>query len=230
MARSQIHSENRGSVRLSYTWTASQADKAEKQGLRYNGSQYSPVRPSHVGQSLSSRPDTYCCMRPLISFALSCILMALSAGARADLYSDVNRLIQSGQWDKAQQQVDLRLKTAPTDPQMRLLLSRIQDAQGLTQAAMDTLQALTQSFPELAEPHNNLAVLLARENRHADALASLQAAIQARPDYAIALENMGDVYAALASNAYAKALQITPQQRRIQNKQLTIDQMLKAAP
>jgi tetratricopeptide (TPR) repeat protein len=113
---------------------------------------------------------------------------------------------------------------------MRLLLSRIQDAQGQTQAAMDTLQALTQSFPELAEPHNNLAVLLARENRHADALASLQAAIQARPDYAMALENMGDVYAALASNAYAKALQITPQQRRIQNKQLTIDQMLKAAP
>jgi Tfp pilus assembly protein PilF len=156
--------------------------------------------------------------------------MALSAGARADLYSDVNRLIQSGQWDKAQQQVDQRLKTAPTDPQMRLLLSRIQDAQGQTQAAMDTLQALTQSFPELAEPHNNLAALLVRENRHADALVSLQAAIKARPDYAIALENMGDVYAALASNAYAKALQITPQQRRIQNKQLTIDQMLKAAP
>ena len=169
-------------------------------------------------------------MRPLISFALSCALMALSAGARADLYSDVNRLIQSGQLEKALQQVDQRLKTAPTDPQMRLLLSRIQEAQGQTQAAMDTLQGLTQSFPELAEPHNNLAALLARQGRHAEALTSLQAAIQARPDYAIALENMGDVYAALASNAYAKALHITPQQRRIQNKQQSIEQMLKAAP
>jgi tetratricopeptide (TPR) repeat protein len=169
-------------------------------------------------------------MRPLISFALSCALVACSASAWADLYSDVNRLIQNGQWDKALQQAEQRLKVAPTDPQMRLLLSRIQDAQGQTQAAMDTLQSLTQSFPELAEPHNNLAVLLARENRHADALVSLQAAIQARPDYAVALENMGDVYAALASNAYAKALQITPQQRRIQGKQQTIHQMLKAAP
>lgn len=169
-------------------------------------------------------------MRHLISFALSCAVMACSTGAQADLYSDVNRMINSGQWDKAQKEVDQRLKAAPTDPQMRLLLSRIQDAQGQTQAAMDTLQALTQSFPELAEPHNNLAVLLARENRHADALASLQAAVQARPDYAVALENMGDVYAALASQAYAKALQITPQQRRIQAKQLGIDQMLKAAP
>jgi tetratricopeptide (TPR) repeat protein len=180
--------------------------------------------------STPSRPETHCRMRHLISFALSCALLGISLGARADLYSDVNRLIQNGQWDKARQQIDQRLTSAPNDPQMRLLLSRVQDAQGQTQAAMDTLQALTQSFPELAEPHNNLAVLLARENRHADALASLQAAIQARPDYAIALENMGDVYAALASNAYAKALQITPQQRRIQNKQLTIDQMLKAAP
>lgn len=178
----------------------------------------------------SPRPDTYSCMRLLISFALSCALMALSTGARADLYSDVNRLIQSGQLEKAQQQVDQRLKTAPTDPQMRLLLSRIQDAQGQTPAAMDTLQGLTQSFPELAEPHNNLAALLARENRHADALISLQAAIKARPDYAIALENMGDVYAALASQSYGKALQITPNQRRIQTKQLTIDQMLKTAP
>ena len=178
----------------------------------------------------SPRPDTDCRMRLLISFALSCALMALSTGARADLYSDVNRLIQSGQLEKALQEVDQRLKTAPTDPQMRLLLSRIQDAQGQTQAAMDTLQGLTQSFPELAEPHNNLAALLARENRHADALISLQAAIKARPDYAIALENMGDVYAALASQSYGKALQITPNQRRIQAKQLTIDQMLKAAP
>ena len=169
-------------------------------------------------------------MRPLISLALSCALMAFSAGAWADLYSEVNRLIQTGQWDKAQKQAEARLKTAPTDPQMRLLLSRIQDGQGQTTAAMATLQALTRSFPELPEPHNNLAVLLARENRHADALASLQAAIQARPDYAMALENMGDVYAALASMSYGQALQITPNQRRIQAKQLSIDQMLKAAP
>ncbi len=92
------------------------------------------------------------------------------------------------------------------------------------------MQSLTQSFPELAEPHNNLAVLLARENRHADALVALQAAIQARPDYAIALENLGDVYAALAGDAYAKALQVSPQQRRIQSKQQTLQQMLKPAP
>ena len=169
-------------------------------------------------------------MHSLLPFVLSCLLVLFSASTRADVYSDVNRWVVAQEWVKAQNQAEQHLKSQPTDPQMRLLLSRIQDAQGQTPAAMDTLQGLTQSFPELAEPHNNLAALLARENRHADALISLQAAIKARPDYAIALENMGDVYAALASQSYGKALQITPNQRRIQAKQLTIDQMLKAAP
>ena len=175
----------------------------------------------------SPRPDTDCRMRLLISFALSCALMALSAGARADLYSDVNRLIQSGQLEKAQQQVDQRLKTAPTDPQMRLLLSRIQDGQGQTAAAMETLLTLTRSFPELPEPHNNLAALLARQNRYAEALEALQAAVRARPDYATALENLGDVYIALAIQAYQNANKAMPSQPRAASKLKAAEQILK---
>ncbi|PUE10871.1 hypothetical protein B9Z51_00515 [Limnohabitans sp. T6-5] len=166
-------------------------------------------------------------MRLIPSLILSCVLLSLATLARADMYTDVNRLIQAGNWPQALEQVQLRLKTAPTDPQMRLLLSRIQDGQGQTDAALDTLQALTQNFPELPEPHNNLAALLVRQNRYAEALTALEAAIQARPDYAIALENLGDVHAALAREAYAKALKAGPAQTRVQNKHLTLDQMLK---
>jgi tetratricopeptide (TPR) repeat protein len=108
------------------------------------------------------------------------------------------------------------------------LLSHIQTGQGQTQAAMDTLRALTLSFPELPEPHNNLAALLARANRHEEALLSLQAAIQARPDYALALENMGDLYLALAARAYEQALNLSPQLKRLQTKQANTVQVLKA--
>jgi tetratricopeptide (TPR) repeat protein len=111
---------------------------------------------------------------------------------------------------------------------MRLLLSHIQTGLGQTQAAMDTLRALTLSFPELPEPHNNLAALLARANRHDEALLSLQAAIQARPDYALALENMGDLYVALAARAYGQALNLNPQLKRLQTKQTNTQQVLKA--
>jgi Tfp pilus assembly protein PilF len=168
-------------------------------------------------------------MQLLRPFALTCALLSFCALARADLYTDVDRLIQSGQWQNAREQAEARLKAAPTDPQMRLLLSRIQDAQGQPEAAMDTLQALTQNFPELPEPHNNLAALLVRQNRLSEAQAALEAAIQARPDYALALENLGDVHAALAAQAYARATAAAPTQPRAKNKQLAIEQLLKAS-
>lgn len=166
-------------------------------------------------------------MRPLLILIAFCSLWAFSLGVRADLYTEVNALVQSSQWQKAQALADERLKTVPTDPQMRLLLSRIQTGLGQTQAAIDTLQSLTQSFPELPEPHNNLAALLARENRLAEAQLSLEAAIKAKPDYALALENLGDIHAALAVDAYGKALKITPNVTRIQNKKLATEQLLK---
>jgi tetratricopeptide (TPR) repeat protein len=84
------------------------------------------------------------------------------------------------------------------------------------------------SFPELPEPHNNLAALLARENRHEEALAALNAAIRARPDYALALENMGDLYLALAAKAYGQALRVSPDLKRLQNKHNITQNSLKA--
>ena len=98
---------------------------------------------------------------------------------------------------------------------MRLLLSRIQDGQGQTTAAMATLQALTRSFPELPEPHNNLAVLHAAAGRYDQARASLEAAIRANPQYAVAHENLGDVHARLAEQAWARSLQIDAGNSRV---------------
>ncbi len=168
-------------------------------------------------------------MQSLLTFVLSCLLLAFSASAKADIYSEVNRLVLAEQWSSAQSQAEKHLKTQPTDPQMRLLLSRIQDGQGQAAAAMATLQTLSQSFPELPEPHNNLAALLARQNRYAEALVSLQAAIRARPDYATALENLGDVYLALAIEAYQNANRAMPSQPRTTNKRLAVEQVLKSS-
>ncbi len=168
-------------------------------------------------------------MHSLLSVVLSCLLLAFSAGVKADVYNDVNRLVVSEQWARAQTQAEQHLKSQPTDPQMRLLLSRIQDGLGQTAAAIQTLQDLTQSFPELPEPHNNLAALLARENRYAEALAELQAAVRVRPDYATAQENLGDVYIALAIEAYQNAVRAMPSQPRAANKRLAAEQLLKAS-
>jgi tetratricopeptide (TPR) repeat protein len=168
-------------------------------------------------------------MQALNSIVLSCLLLLFCATARADVYQDVQALVTAGQWRQAELKAQEHLFTQPTDPQMRLLLSRIQDGQGQASDALVTLQALTQSFPELPEPHNNLAVLLARQNRYAEALAQLQAAVRARPDYATALENLGDVYVALALQAYQNASQVVPSVVRLQAKQTAAEQLLRAS-
>lgn len=165
-------------------------------------------------------------MRIWLIRMLICSFWAFSSFAHADIYADVNALVKSGQWASARTLADTRLKTVPTDPQMRLLESHIQTGLGQTRAAMDTLRSLTQAYPELPEPHNNLAALLVKENRLDEAMTSLQAALKARPDYALALENLGDLHLTLAAQSYARAQAISPGQTRLQTKQLASEQAL----
>ncbi len=74
--------------------------------------------------------------------------------------------------------------------------------------AITTFTKLTEDFPDLPEPYNNLAVLYANQNQFEKAKSVLEQALKTNPGYAIAYENLGDVYAKLSSQAYNKALQI----------------------
>jgi tetratricopeptide (TPR) repeat protein len=69
-------------------------------------------------------------------------------------------------------------------------------------------QALSEDYPELPEPYNNLATLYAAKGQYEKAKTALEMAIQVNPSYGVAYENLGDVYAKLASQAYDKALQL----------------------
>lgn len=141
--------------------------------------------------------------RPAIVLSLG--LSLLSLNAQADVYDDVERMIRNGQYEQASQVSRQHLQKNPQDPQMRLLRSRILDARGEKVEATAALESLTQEFPELPEPHNNLAVLYAGQGRLQDALASLHKAVAARPDYAVALENLGDLYLSMALQAFQQA-------------------------
>lgn len=77
----------------------------------------------------------------------------------------------------------------------------------LTQAR-DIFISLTKSNPELPEPYNNLAVVYAALGDYTAARKALQEAINTHPSYATAHENLGDIYARLASQAYNQALQL----------------------
>ena len=142
-------------------------------------------------------------------------------------HNDVRKLLRQAKYPQALLLVNKGLVNNPRDPQMRFWQGFIFEQLGQSDMGQQVYLGLTQDYPELAEPHNNLAALLVRENRLDEALAALQAAIRARPDYALALENLGDLHLALAAQAYARARLVTPAQTRLQSKQLATEQVMR---
>ncbi|NVO07908.1 MAG: tetratricopeptide repeat protein [Rhodoferax sp.] len=128
--------------------------------------------------------------------------------AHADEYADVSQLVRAGKLAEALGRAEQFLAAQPKDPQMRFIKGVIQRDSGKTAEAIATFTKLTEDFPELPEPHNNLAVMYASQSQFDKARAELELAIRTNPSYATAHENLGDIYAKLASQAYNKALQL----------------------
>ncbi|QIL43590.1 tetratricopeptide repeat protein [Acidovorax sp. HDW3] len=143
----------------------------------------------------------------LRALSLAAALLAACA-AHADDYSDVSQLVRSGKLAEAQTKAEQYLASKPRDPQMRFLKGVIQTEAGKSADAIQTFTRLTEDYPELPEPYNNLAVLYAGQNQFDKARTALEMAIRTNPSYATAHENLGDVYARLAGQAYSKALQL----------------------
>jgi len=94
----------------------------------------------------------------------------------------------------------------PREPQARFLKGVALADSGRTDDAIAVYLGLVADFPELPEVRNNLAVLYGQKGNYEGARDELTAAILAAPDYAIAYENLGDVYARLAGSNYEKAI------------------------
>jgi Flp pilus assembly protein TadD len=146
--------------------------------------------------------------RTLVLAAVAAGLLAGTGAVRADEYGDVNQLLRSGRHQEALARADQYLAARPKDAQMRFLKGVVQTDAGRTNDAIATYQKLTEDFPELPEPYNNLAVLYAGQAQFDKARAALEMAIRNNPGYSTAHENLGDVYAKLASQAYSRALQL----------------------
>ncbi len=139
---------------------------------------------------------------------LALVAASMFSSAHADEYTDVSQLVRAGKLPEALVKADIYLAAKPRDPQMRFLKGVIQRDSGKATDAIATFTRLTEDFPELPEPYNNLAVLYAGQSQFDKARTALEMAIRTNPSYATAHENLGDVYAKLASQAYNKALQL----------------------
>jgi tetratricopeptide (TPR) repeat protein len=120
------------------------------------------------------------------------------------------RLMRENKPDDALKVLEVALKVSPRDAQLRFLYGVNLADRGRTSEAAEVFEEMTRDFPELPEPYNNLAVVYAASGEIDKARVALEKAVSALPGYALAHENLGDVYARMALRAYERAAQLDP--------------------
>ncbi len=156
-------------------------------------------------------------MVPVFSVLVAALLLAVTP-ARADEAQEISRMLKQGQSEKALERANSFLATHPKDAQVRFIKGLILTEQNKSADAIKIFTSITDDYPELPEPYNNLAVLYASQGQYEKAKIALEMAINTHPSYATAHENLGDIYAKMASQAYDKALQLDKGNTNAQSK------------
>ena len=144
-------------------------------------------------------------MNQVTAVIIGSLLAAVCTVVIADIDS-IQKLAAEGQYDQALAEVEQELQNNPGNVTYRFLKGLVLTRADRLGQARDVFIEITRTNPELPEPYNNLAVLHARQQNLDAAVDALQRAIKTHPAYAVAHENLGDVYAQLASIAYRRAL------------------------
>lgn len=141
-----------------------------------------------------------------------------SPAADAGASAEVQRLIKDGQPTQALKLADEALAKNPKDPQMRFRRGVALSMLDRKSEALTVFQKLVEDHPEMPAPYNNIAVIQGSQGDYEKARQTLERAIRTNPAYATAYQNLGDVYAQLASQAYTKALQLDKADASVQPK------------
>jgi Flp pilus assembly protein TadD len=144
---------------------------------------------------------------------------------------EVAALVKDRQYASAQEKLDALLAARPREPRARFLKGVVAAEQGRADAAIAVFRALIEDYPELPEPYNNLAVLLAQRGEYESARLALETALRTAPDWSVAHENLGDLHARLAAAEYAQAVKLDRDNKSAPAKlALARDLLARAAP
>lgn len=160
--------------------------------------------------------------RALPTALLLLALLYMSGTVQADELKDIAQQASQGQQAAALDRINAYLVANPKDVQAMFIRGVILAEQNRRDEAIKAFSDITEKYPNLPEPYNNLAVLYADQGQYDKARKALETAIKTHPSYATAHENLGDIYARMASEAYDKALQLDNGNTRAQGKLLLI--------
>jgi Tfp pilus assembly protein PilF len=144
--------------------------------------------------------------------------------------AQARRLREEGDAAAALRTVEMALERLPRDVALRFTRAVMQADLGRIEAAMAGFTELTQEYPELPEPYNNLATLHAGRGELDQARAALDEAVRAMPAYALAWENLGDVHLRMAERAWQRASSLDRQSEAAAKLKLARDLIAQITP
>lgn len=168
---------------------------------------------SQVASRLPSTPG----LKGLLASALFAAAF-ISVSADASNTDNATRLLQAGKHSEALKVLEAGLKANANDPQLRFTKGLVLMEQKHTEEAIAIFLKLSEDYPDLPEPYNNLAVLYSQDNQFEKARVALNMAMKTNASYATALANLGDIHARMAAQSYGKAMNVQGQNGGAQSK------------
>jgi len=148
----------------------------------------------------------------LVPILIGCIFLfsTFLSHAQSDqsIIEEIKVLLKNGSYDDAETLTNQSIENNLNNPELLFYRGIIETNQGEKNQAIVTFRDLTERFPQLPEPFNNLAVLYAEKGQFRLAKEILEQAIKTNPSYLTAHINLGDIFTKMASEAYNKALEI----------------------
>ena len=148
----------------------------------------------------------------------------------ADGTPEIDQAIAQKNWQSALQLLDRRVADRPHDAQAAFKRATVLARLGRADDAIAGYTALTQQYPELPEPYNNLAALYAQRGDYERARTLLETAVAANPNFTLAYRNLGDLYLRLSAQAYGRAAQLNPRDALAASRQKAATAIFVPAP
>jgi Flp pilus assembly protein TadD len=146
--------------------------------------------------------STFTCLGP----ALTCmVLLCAGTFAQADEAAEVRGLMARGDWSAALLRAEKAAAANPRDAQARFLHGVVLMDMSRDTQALALFTAMTHEYPELPDPHNNMALLHARNGRLELARQALEMALRNDPSHRAARANLGQIHLMLAVQAWEQA-------------------------
>jgi Flp pilus assembly protein TadD len=143
-------------------------------------------------------------------------------------FQEASVLFRKGEYDSALVRIDAWLKSRAKDARGRFLRGMILMQQKKPDDAARVYTDLSNDFPELPEPYNNLAVIYAERGDLDKARNLLESAVRANAKFSAAHENLGDIHTRLAAASYEQALKLDAANKIVAAKLKAVNDLIPA--